>query len=452
METLTSPDRNRLVIEIPVRHGKSFYCSYLLPAWHLMVAPNRKVTVVSYGSGFATEWSSRIRDLVGEWGPQLAGVALDPNYQSRSHFRLAAPNTGELRGLGIGGSLAGTGAHLIIADDLVKEMSEVATEEARATLHQRFHSELLTRLEPGGKCIIVMSRRHPNDLSGSLLDLNAQLEPSEQWHRIKFQAIDDDTGEALWPERYPLRKLESIKRDQELAGTPWIWHSLYQQDPATAAELCEWPAHYWRDLYYRELPAFRPVLKMAFLDPSKGANARKGDFVAMLYGLLDPNGCLWIDDPKMLRIPTTECEDLAVAMLQQHKPDAFGIETNGFQEIIAQNIHRKATEAGLASVPIYPYINTRSEAISALRRTGKPGKSVAGRGKEVDIRMLLTPILARHNLRIRDTPQGRILGQQLRDFPLASHDDGPDALAGMVRMMQDLLGSGMARGKVHATA
>jgi hypothetical protein len=76
-----------------------------------------------------------------------------------------------------------------------------------------------------------------------------------------------------------------------------------------------------------------------------------------------------------------------------------------------------------------------------------PTTGSAGKGKEVDIRMLLTPLLARHDLRIRDTPQGRILGQQLRDFPLAAHDDGPDALCQMVRLWGDILyGSGQQTG------
>lgn len=72
------------------------------------------------------------------------------------------------------------------------------------------------------------------------------------------------------------------------------------------------------------------------------------------------------------------------------------------------------------TAPIYPYVSTEN--------------------KEVRIRMLLTPILSRGQVRIKDCPQGRLLGNQLRDFPLASHDDGPDALALMVRLWRDLIG------------
>ncbi len=423
MEMLTGTDINRLVVEIPVRHGKSIYCSHLLPCWHMMVEPDKNVTVVSYGGNFATEWSSRNRDLVAEYCPQLFGRGLHPDFATRSHFRMAPPNIGEHRGLGIGGSLAGTGAHLLVADDLIKEFSEVATEEARERIYMRFHGELLNRLEPGGKILVVMSRRHPDDLSGRLLATNADLDPIERWHRITFPALSVD-NEALWPERYPTKKLLGIKRDLELAGTPWIWSGLYQQDAASCSELTEWPASYWKEpFYYTELPAFSPAMRLMSLDPSMGKDRKRGDFAGLLFGLVDPGGTLWIDDPRLVRVPLDQLEDMSTAMYLHHLPQAFAIETNNFQELVAGNISRKCPQA-----PIYAYNQMRT----AAKNAG------AGKGKEVDIRMLLTPLLGSHNLRIRDTPQGRILGQQLRDFPLASHDDGPDSLALMVRLWRDL--------------
>lgn len=421
---------------MPVRHGKSVYCSHILPCWHLLVQPNKNVWVVTYGSDFATEFGSRNLDLVREHGPALAGLRLHSDFARRDHFRVAPPYVGEFRGMGIQGGLSGKGAHLIIIDDPIKEFEEVVTEEGRDRIARRFYGNVLNRLEPGGKIMVIMSCRHPDDLNGRVLASNADLAPKDRWHDITFPALSDD-GVALWPERYPVERLLAIKRELEAVGQSHVWWGLFQQNAVAAAELCEWPAHYWAEpFYYRELPPFKPVFRFMALDPSKGSVRRKGDFSALLYGVVDPLGCLWIDDPKLLRIPTVELEDLAVAMLKQYNPDAFAIEINGFQELIAQNIHRKAPTLA----PIYPYDNTRAEAVAALRVGKKPGHSVAGKAKEVEIRMTLTPLLSQHNLRIRDTPQGRILGQQLRDFPEASHDDGPDALTTMVRMWRDLLG------------
>ncbi len=415
---------NRLTVEIPVRHGKSVYCSHLLPCWSMLTRPNLNVWDLTYGSNFAQEFGSRNLDLMRTWGPKLTGLRLHPDFARRDHFRMAPPHIGEFRGLGIYGGLAGKGFHLCIADDLVKEFSEVATEEARERIWLRFHGEVMNRLEPAAKIMVIMSRRHPDDLIGRLKAQNAQLEPEEKWHSIKFPALSDD-GTALWPERYPAKKLLSIKRDHELAGTSFVWHGLYQQDAASCSELTDWPASYWKEpFFYTEKPVFTPIFRLLSLDPSLGKDKKVGDFQALLYSEIDQQGTLWVDDPILIRVPLTQLEDLTCAMLDMHRPDACAIETNNFQELVAANISAKRPTA-----PIWAYNQMRAEA----KHAG------AGKGKEVDIRMLLTPILSRHDVRIRDTPQGRILGQQLRDFPLASHDDGPDALALTVRLWNDLL-------------
>ncbi len=416
LDTLYDPIKNRLIVEIPVRHGKSYYTSFVLPSWRQMVRPNWNTWVMSYGSEFATEWSWRIRKLIDEFG-HITGTGIDPTFKSRDHFRMAPPHTGDLRGLGITGGIAGKGAHLIIVDDPVKEMSEVATEEARDKLYTRFHAEVLNRLEPGGKMIIVMSRRHPDDLSGRLLDSNEELAAEEQWHRIKFPALSEDETVALWPERYPVKRLLGIRNDYRVASKGYLWDCLFQQDPATAAELCEWPASYWKNLYYTERPPFTPRFRLLSLDPAKGKDRRKGDYSALLLGLVDSQGTLWIDQPILVRVPVSQLEALSVAVVLEHRPDAFSVECNMFQEVVADNITKLVPTA-----PIYKY-DSREH-------------------KEVRIRMLLDPLVSRGNLRIRDTPQGRILGQQLRDFPEAGHDDGPDSLALMVRLWRDLLGGG----------
>ena len=411
MELLTGTEINRLIVEIPVRHGKSIYCSHILPCWHCLVEPDKNVLVVSYGGIFASEWSSRNRDLVRDWGPSLTGVGIHPEFASRSHFRLAPPFMGEHRGMGIGGPLAGTGAHLIIADDLVKEFSEVATEEARDRIYLRFHGELLNRLEPGGKIIVVMSRRHPDDLSGRLLASNSELDIEDQWHSIRFPALSED-GIALWPERYPAKRLLSIQKDLELAGTPWIWSGLYQQDAAGAIAFTDWPASFFKNVLVERIPKFSPRFRLMSLDPSCGRDARTGDFAALLSALVDPEGTFWVD-AALVRINLEALTDLAVLTAREFQPSAFAVETNGFQEFVALDIHRKSPET-----PILAYCNTEK--------------------KEVRIRVLLSALLAAGRLRILDTVQGRIMLQQLRDFPQANHDAGPASLALMVQMLGDL--------------
>jgi len=404
---------NRAIIQLPVRHGKSVYCSHLLPCWHVLTKPDLGVWVVTYGSDFAQEFGSKNLDLVKQHGPALTGLRLHPDFQRRAHFRIAPPYAGEFRGLGIQGGLAGKGARLIICDDLIKEWTEVVSEEARDRIHQRFHGEVLNRLEPGGKIIVIMSRRHPDDLSGRLLASNAQLGPKNRWHELTFPALSDD-GKALWPERYSAEELISIRESLEVNGVPWVWSGLYQQDASAAMALTEWPPAFFKDVLVDSIPNFKPKMRLMSLDPSCGKDKRPGDFAALLAGDVDKDDVLWIHDPKLLRVPLDTLEDLSIAMVREYRPHQFAIETNGFQEAVAMNIAAKCPTA-----PILAYCSIEK--------------------KETRIRMLLSSLLYSKRLKILSTIQGRMILSQLRDFPLASHDDGPDSLALMCQCWRDIL-------------
>ncbi len=422
MELVYNPAVNRGIIEIPVRMGKSVYWSHIFPSWFEMEFPNRNTIVSSYSDDFASEWTAKIRDTVRYWGPKLTGVAIDSSYRGKAHFRMAAPHTGEVYGLGIGGALAGKGAHLIIADDLVKEFSEVATEEARDKLYDRFHGELLTRLEPGGICVIVMSRRHPEDLSGKLLASNPTLAPDQHWHRLRFPALGAN-GRALWPARYSSKRLRAIRADHAAAGTLHQWRCLYQQDPITAPEACEWPGSYWENIFYQKLPTFTPRLKLLALEPSMGSDRKTGAFSALLYGLVDAQGTLWIDDPHLMRCPREIVEGVAVEKLKALPVDGFAIQCQKGQLPIAQTIHQKIVAS---NIWVYDSKDLR----------------------EVRVRMAVSHLLGKGKIRIRETAGGKILAAQLRDFPLGTHADGPAALALMVQLWSNLQNSAPPGGDV----
>jgi len=413
LDLIYDPKVNRLVIEIPVRHGKSFFWSWVFPAWHTLVFPNRNTIVSSYSDDFAAEWSAKVRDVVAHWGPKLTGVKIDPGTRGKAFFKMGGPHYGEFRGLGIGGALAGKGAHLILADDLVKEFSEVQTEEARKKLYDRFHGELLSRLEPGGKVVIIMSRRHPDDLSGMLLKSNPELDPDQRWRRIKFPAINE-RGRALWPARYPVKKLRQIRRDHEIAGTLWQWECLFQQNPEAATEATEWPGSYWEHIFYQKLPTFTPRLRFLALDGSMGTDRKPGAYSALLYGIVDASGTLWIQEPWMIRLPRERVEDRVVEMLRAYNVDGLGVQCNKGQIPIAAAI--AARRAAPWPVVMYDHSEPR----------------------ELRVRMGLSHLLANGKIRIRRTPHGEILAQQLRDFPLATHQDGPAALALMVQLWADI--------------
>ena len=125
---------------------------------------------------------------------------------------------------GVGGPLTGKGANLLIVDDPVKNAEEAASETRRQKAWEWWTSTAYTRLEPDGVAILIMTRWHQDDLAGRLL---AEAEQGgEQWRVVNLPAIDID-GSPLWPERFPLARLEEIRRT---LGS-YYWSALYQQRP-----------------------------------------------------------------------------------------------------------------------------------------------------------------------------------------------------------------------------
>lgn len=132
--------------------------------------------------------------------------------------------------VGVGGPITGRGANVLLLDDVFKNREEAESEVIRDKVWAWFTSTAYTRLEPGGVVIIPMTRWHMDDLTGRIL---AHPEFRSRTKLINFSAISDFEEEyrgqhvALWPEKYDLEELLSIK---EGLG-PYDWACLYQGSP-----------------------------------------------------------------------------------------------------------------------------------------------------------------------------------------------------------------------------
>ena len=129
---------------------------------------------------------------------------------------------GTYSAVGAGGAITGRGAHLLIIDDPIKGREDAESEVQRKNLIEWYKSVAYTRLQPGGKIIIIQTRWHQDDLAGHILN-----ESKEDWKILDLPAIDSK-GNALWPEAYPIEALEKIK---STVGQR-VWSALYQQQPA----------------------------------------------------------------------------------------------------------------------------------------------------------------------------------------------------------------------------
>ncbi len=195
-------------------------------------------------------------------------------------------------------------------------------------------------------------------------------------------------------------------------------------------EGAEFPGEYFPDsLYFTDWPKDLQFLVIA-LDPSKGKDAKHGDYSALVALGRCKEGKLWIE-ADLARRPTTQIVSDGIEFARRVREETgaylegFGVEANAFQELLADQFVRQTRETGFA-LPIYKINNTMN--------------------KETRIRRLTPDIMSR-SLRFRATPGTRLLVQQLQEFPVSDYDDGPDALEMAKRLAVDLWNGKHGKGK-----
>ncbi len=229
--TAFAKGRARICISIPPRHGKSELFSVYMPVWLLDRDPGRRIMQCAYAAELATEFSHRVRDIIAEdhiEGYNQIHAKLRKDSKRADRFRTTV-GVGGVVAAGVGGAITGRGANDLLVDDYMKNAKESQSEVIRRDHWEWFKSTAMTRLEPNGNVAIIATRWNVDDLIGRLM-----LEEPDAWQFITLKAIaeEDDIlgrepGEPLWPERYSIEDLHSIR---DSLGTFW-WQALYQQDP-----------------------------------------------------------------------------------------------------------------------------------------------------------------------------------------------------------------------------
>jgi predicted phage terminase large subunit-like protein len=229
--------KNRIAVSMAPRMGKSQMISIYYPAWYLGRHPDHKVIVASHTADLAVVMARKVRNLI-----QSAEYArIFPNTKIASDAKAAAQwNTtagGEYFAIGVGGALAGRGAHLIIADDPLSEQDiKAGNTNSLDTAYEWFSAGLRTRLMPEGKICVLHTRWHQRDLIGRLLKDSAMNEGGDNYEAFEFPAILNEGTEnekSIWPEQWTLESLQQTRASMH--HIMWQWYAQYQQNP-TAAE------------------------------------------------------------------------------------------------------------------------------------------------------------------------------------------------------------------------
>ncbi len=229
LHALSEGTSDRLMVAMPPGSAKSTYCSVLLPPWWLAHHAGHEIIAACHTEALAASFGRRARTLVAE---HAGLISLELARDQRAATSWGIAGGGSYFAAGVRGPIVGRRADLILIDDPIKSHAEADSAGVRDSLWHWYQSDLLPRLKPHGRVVLVMSRWHEDDLSGRL------LAGGDNWDVLRLPALaeEDDPlgrapGEPLWP---AWESAESLVRKRRLVGDR-MWHALFQQRPGPDA-------------------------------------------------------------------------------------------------------------------------------------------------------------------------------------------------------------------------
>jgi predicted phage terminase large subunit-like protein len=226
-ERVAKGELKRLIINMPPRHTKSEFASYLLPAWFLGKFPEKKIIQTAHTAELAVGFGRKVRNLVSsEAFSRVFETTLSSDSKAAGRWNTGAG--GDYFAIGVGGAVTGKGADLLIIDDPHSEQEAKQGNPAVFDgVYEWYTSGPRQRLQPGGAIIIVMTRWSKRDLTGQILK-NSEKDGVNEWEVIEFPAILP-SGTPLWPGFWKKEELEAIRAEIPVSK----WEAQYQQNPTS---------------------------------------------------------------------------------------------------------------------------------------------------------------------------------------------------------------------------
>jgi len=234
---LAKGEINRLIINMPPRHTKSEFASYLLPAWMIGRNPKLKIIQTTHTTELAVRFGRKAKHLIDSQDyKRFFKTTLREDSQAAGRWE--TEQGGEYFAAGVGSAITGRGADLLIIDDPHSEQ-DAMNPEALERAYEWYTSGPRQRLQPGGKIIVVMTRWSQKDLTEKLLRSQKDIK-SDKWELVQFPAIMP-SGKPVWPEYWKLEELESVKASLSIGK----WNAQWMQNP-TAEEGSILKREWWR--------------------------------------------------------------------------------------------------------------------------------------------------------------------------------------------------------------
>lgn len=441
LEDVINQKSPRLMLFLPPRSGKSQLASIDFPSWALGHYPWMEIIASSYAVTLPLNFSRKVRERL-----------LDPAYRVLFPFTaLDKTSTGAEAWLttqgggyvasGVGTGITGKGYHIGIIDDPVKDAEEADSETVRDKVWDWYSSTFYTRAAPGAGMLCIMTRWHDDDLAGRLIQQMRNDEedgvPGEEvdkWEIVQYPAIantdeyvnqdgsitEEPTskrsvlvrrkGEALHAERFPVERLNRIKRTLQ----PRHWSALYQQNPVP-----DEGSYFTKSMFrYNTSPPPANTLKMFSAWDLAIGEKQTNDWTVGVIGGLDYNDQLFILDVIRFRGDADKIAEAIVTSAQRWNVELVGIEKGQLEQAIGPTL-RKMMRMKRASF-----------ALCEGDKSLVPINDKLSRARPLQGRM-------QQGMVFFDSSQPwceKIVEEALR-FPAGVHDDQVDSLAWLMRMV-----------------
>ena len=268
----------RLIINMPPRHTKSEFASFLLPSWMVGRKPDLKIIQTTHTTELAIRFGRKAKTLMDS--PEYKKV-FDTRLRedSQAAGKWETEQGGEYYAAGVGSAITGRGADLLKIDDPHSEQ-DAMNPEALERAYDWYTSGPRQRLQPGGAIVVVMTRRSLKDLTGALINSQKNLK-ADKWEMIEFPAIMP-SGKPIWPEYWKKEELEGVKASLSLGK----WNAQWMQDP-TSEEGSILKREWWKNWDKPYIPPLKHVIQSYDTAYSKKETA---DFSAITtWGVFYPN-------------------------------------------------------------------------------------------------------------------------------------------------------------------
>ena len=324
-EDIANGKLKRLIINMPPRHTKSEFGSYMLPAWFLGRDPTKKIIQCSNTAELAVGFGRKVRNLVGS--EQYARIFPNVNLRSDSKAagRWSTNANGEYFAIGVGGTVTGKGADLLIIDDPHSEQEAAIAStnpEVYDKVYEWYSSGPRQRLQPGGAIIVIMTRWSKRDLTGRIIKSSVEKD-GDVWDQIDFPAILP-SGKALWPQFWDIKELEVLREELPVSK----WNAQYQQQP-TSEEGALVKREWWKVWDAENPPKCDFVIQS--WDTAFTKTERSDYSACTTWGVfylnedeMQPNVILL--DAYKARLEFPELKEKAFNMYKEWEPDAFVVE------------------------------------------------------------------------------------------------------------------------------